>query len=244
MTYCVAVQLEKGQVYISDTRTNAGVDHISTYRKLFTFTVPDERVIMIQTAGNLATTQAVMAKLQQQIDENREPNLYTVASMFEVAEIVGQCVREVIAYNNKGNEQKTLYSCSIILGGQIKGSSMALYHIYKEGNFIRATEETPYFQIGESKYGKPIMDRALNYYTPLTQALRCMLISFDSTIRSNVSVGIPLDVIVYQADSLVLPKGKRVSKHDPYFQSISQQWSETLRQGLLDLPEPTEDYFV
>lgn len=243
MTYCAAIHLEQGQVFISDTRTNAGVDHISTYRKLFTFGVPGERVFVMQTAGNLATTQAVIARIEQQIATNQERNIYTVGTMFEVAEIVGQCIRQAIQNSARTEDQESMYSCSMLLGGQIAGQPMQLYHVYKQGNFIRATPETPYFQIGESKYGKPIMDRALNYYTPIEDALRCSLISFDSTIRSNVSVGMPLDVCVYRADSLVIPQGKRVYETDPYFLTISRQWSETLRNGLLSFPEPTEDYF-
>ncbi|TXJ10631.1 MAG: peptidase [Acinetobacter sp.] len=243
MTYCVALRLKEGLVLISDTRTNAGVDHISSFRKLFSFGVEHERVMVVQTAGNLATTQAVIAQLRHQIESKAELNLHTVKTMFEAAELVGQCLRKIIKHVAESPEQESLYGCSLLLGGQITGQEMELYNIYPQGNFIQATVETPYFQIGEIKYGKPIMDRALKFDTPLNQALRCSLISFDSTIRSNVSVGMPLDVMVYHADSLILPKGKRVLDDDDYFQTISRQWSDTLKKGLQDLPEPTQDYF-
>ncbi|MFU8927492.1 peptidase [Acinetobacter puyangensis] len=243
MTYCVALRLKEGFVFVSDTRTNAGVDHISSFRKLFSFGVENERFMAVQTAGNLATTQAVIAHLKHQIAAKIEPNLYSVATMFEAAELVGQCLRKVIKNIADSPEQESLYGCSIILGGQISGQETELYNIYSQGNFIKATVDTPYFQIGEIKYGKPIMDRALNFYTSLDEALRCSLISFDSTIRSNVSVGMPLDVLVYPVDSLKTPQGKRVFENDPYFRNISQQWSDTLKKGLQILPEPTADYF-
>ncbi|MCH4246244.1 proteasome-type protease [Acinetobacter populi] len=243
MTYCVALRLKEGLVFVSDTRTNAGVDHISSFRKLFSFGVENERFMAVQTAGNLATTQAVIAHLKHQIAAKIEPNLYSVATMFEAAELVGQCLRKVIKNIADSPEQESLYGCSIILGGQISGQETELYNIYSQGNFIKATVDTPYFQIGEIKYGKPIMDRALNFYTSLDEALRCSLISFDSTIRSNVSVGMPLDVLVYPVDSLKVPQGKRVFDDDPYFQNISKQWSDTLKKGLQILPEPTADYF-
>lgn len=243
MTYCVALRLEEGLVFISDTRTNAGVDHISSFRKSFAFGVEGERFLVILTAGNLATTQAVIAQLRLQIERKIEPNLYSVESMFEAAEVVGSCLKQVIKHATEGNEQGSFYSSSILLGGQIKDKECELYNIYSQGNFIKAGVDTPYFQIGEIKYGKPIMDRALSYKTPLDEALRCSLISFDSTIRSNVSVGMPLDVVVYKKDSLIIPKGKRVYEHDPYFKEISQQWSDTLKKGLQNLPDPTNDYF-
>lgn len=244
MTYCVALRLQEGLVFISDTRTNAGVDHISSFRKSFIFGKEKERFLVLQTAGNLATTQAVIAHLRLQIERNIEPHLYSVQNMFEAAEVVGQCLRQVIKHAaGESPEQESIYASSILLGGQIKGKESELYNIYQQGNFIKATVDTPYFQIGEIKYGKPIMDRALSYITPLEQAVRCSLISFDSTIRSNVSVGMPLDVVVYKNDSFIIPQGKRVYEHDPYFEEISKQWSDTLKKGLQNLPSPTDDYF-
>jgi len=173
----------------------------------------------------------------------QEPNLYSVNTMFEVAGLVGQTLRKVIADVTEDTQEQSNYYCSLLVGGQISGEEMQLYNIYPQGNFISATSDTPYFQIGESKYGKPILDRALSYDMPLDEALRCSLISFDSTLRSNVSVGMPLDAMIYLKDSLEVPKGKRINDSDPYFQHISKQWSETLKKGLQDLPKPTNDYF-
>lgn len=243
MTYCCAMRLKEGLVFISDSRTNAGVDHISVFRKLYVFGIDGERFITIQTSGNLATTQAVVGHLKNQLDLKLEPNLYSVNNMFELAELVGHTLKRVISDVTTDQQEQSNYYCSILLGGQIKGEEMQLYNIYPQGNFISATSDTPFFQIGESKYGKPILDRALSYETPLPNALRCGLISFDSTLRSNVSVGLPLDSIIYKKDSFVLPVGKRIYEEDPYFVQISREWSDTLRKGLNSLPEPTADYW-
>ena len=244
MTYCCALRLEQGLVLISDTRTNAGVDHISVFRKLHTFGIEGERFIALQTAGNLATTQAVIGHLQNALALHQEPNLYSANTMFEVAELIGKTLRKVLEDVTTDTQEQMNYSCSILVGGQIQGDEMQLYNVYPQGNFICATTDTPYFQIGESKYGKPILDRALHYTMPLDDALRCSLISFDSTLRSNVSVGLPLDALVYHKDSFMIPEGKRISEEDPYFSQISKQWSDTLRRGLQELPKPTEDYWV
>jgi len=242
MTYCCGLRLEQGLVLISDTRTNAGVDHISVFRKMHTFGVAGERFIALQTAGNLATTQAVLGHLQNAMTLHQEPNLYTVNTMFEVAELVGKTLRKVLEDITTDTQEQMSYSCTILVSGQILGEEMQLYNVYPQGNFICATTDTPYFQIGESKYGKPILDRALNYAMPLAEALRCALISFDSTLRSNVSVGLPLDALVYHKDSFKSPMGKRINENDPYFTEISKQWSDTLRRGLQELPKPTADY--
>lgn len=243
MTYCCAMRLKEGLVFISDTRTNAGVDHISVFRKLYTFGIEGDRFITIQTAGNLATTQSVIGHLKNQLDLKQEPNLYSVNTMFELAELVGHTLRRVISDVTSDQQEQSNYYCSLLVGGQIKGEEIQLYNIYPQGNFISATSDTPFFQIGESKYGKPILDRALAYDTGLSDALRCGLISFASTLRSNVSVGMPLDAVIYQNNSLVIPAGKRIYEEDPYFTHISKQWSETLKQGLNSLPAPTDDYW-
>jgi len=243
MTYCCALRLEEGMVFISDTRTNAGVDHISVFRKLYTFGVDGERVIVIQTAGNLATTQAVIGNIKNQLELGEAPNILSVRTMFEVAELVGQTLKQVIANVTTDPDEQSNYYCTLLVGGQIVGQEMQLYHIYPQGNFICATSDTPYFQIGESKYGKPILDRALSYDMPLDEALRCSLISFASTLRSNVSVGMPLDVLVYNKDTFAIPIGKRIQEDDEYFTKISKQWSDTLKKGLQELPKPTVDYF-
>ncbi|WP_291373506.1 proteasome-type protease [Acinetobacter sp. UBA6720] len=242
MTYCCALRLQDGLVFISDTRTNAGVDHISVFRKLYTFGIEGERFIAIQTSGNLATTQAVIGHLKNHLELSQEPNLYSVNTMFEAAELVGHTLKKVLADVTSDTQEQSNYYCSLLVGGQIKGAEMQLYNIYPQGNFICATKDTPYFQIGESKYGKPILDRALRYDMPLDEAIRCSLISFDSTLRSNVSVGLPLDALVYKKDSLHVPVGKRIYEEDPYFSSISKQWSDTLRKGLQELAKPTDDY--
>jgi putative proteasome-type protease len=244
MTYCCALRLKDGMVFISDTRTNAGVDHISVFRKLYIFGIENERFFVIQTSGNLATTQAVIGHLKNQLTLKQEPNLYSVNTMFEAAELVGHTLKKVIADVSSDTLEQSNYYCSLLVGGQIGEEPMQLYNIYPQGNFICATKDTAFFQIGESKYGKPILDRALSYEMPLEEALRCSLISFDSTLRSNVSVGMPLDVLVYHKDSLTVPEGKRITEDDPYFEHISKQWSETLKKGLAELPVPSEDYFA
>ena len=243
MTYCCAMRLKDGLVFISDTRTNAGVDHISVFRKLYTFGVEGDRFITIQTSGNLATTQAVIGHLKNQLDLKQEPNLYSVNTMFELAELVGHTLRRIITEVTADQQEQSNYYCTLLVGGQIKGEEIQLYNIYPQGNFINATSDTPFFQIGESKYGKPILDRALAFETNLGDALRCGLISFASTLRSNVSVGLPLDAVVYKKDSFVIPTGKRIYEEDPYFTHISKQWSETLKQGLNSLPSPTDDFW-
>ncbi len=197
----------------------------------------------MQTAGNLATTQAVIGHLQNALTLQQEPNLYSINTMFEVADLVGKTLKNVLEDISSDTQEQMNYACSILVGGQIKGGDMQLYNVYPQGNFICATTDTPYFQIGESKYGKPILDRALYYAMPLDDALRCSLISFDSTLRSNVSVGLPLDALVYSRDSFVIPMGKRISEDDPYFSQISRQWSDTLRRGLQEMPKPTDDYW-
>ena len=243
MTYCVALNLKEGLIFISDTRTNAGVDHISIFRKMHIFGKENERFITLQTSGNLATSQAVLGHLRNEITLAKEPNIMTIPTLFEIAEHVGKTLKAVIQQVSSDPLDQGNYSSSILLGGQIITEKPKLYNIYPQGNFIQATTDTPFFQIGESKYGKPILDRALNYHTPLDEALRCSLISFDSTLRSNVSVGLPLDVVVYKSNSFKIPLGKRIYEHDPYFEIISQQWSDTLKKGLQAQPTPTDDYW-
>lgn len=244
MTYCVAMSLEEGLIFVSDSRTNAGVDHIATFRKLYRFGVPGERLIVMQTAGNLATSQAVVTKLFHHIQADLGQHLNNVATLFEAASLVGECMRDVMrrtASLSKSDDYE--FSSSILLGGQIKGQPPELYNIYPQGNFIASTPDTPYFQIGESKYGKPILDRALTYNSTLDKALRCALISFDSTIRSNLSVGTPLDLLVYRKDSFDFPEGRRLYESDPYFSMIQKQWSDGLRSTLAGLPPPPDDYW-
>ena len=244
MTYCVAIRLKAGMIFASDTRTNAGIDNISTFRKMYQYGIEGERFLTLQTAGNLATSQAVFGKIRQAIDQNLERNLHHATSLFEAAQMVGECVREVTSYSQTLAQNSGDFTSSFILGGQIKDQAPEIFLIYPEGNFIKATTDTPFFQLGEFKYGKPILDRSLDYDSSLQDALRAILISFDSTLRSNLSVGLPIDLMVYQTDSLALPVGKRIDENDEYFRLLRTRWSEGLRQIFDTVPESPEDYWV
>ena len=235
MTYCVAMRLADGLVFASDSRTNAGVDHIATFRKLNVFHQPGERLLVLQSAGNLATTQSVLSLLRQRCQEEKL-NLMNVGSLYDAATLVGNTVREVISRDGGQQQSSVNFGCNLLLGGQIRGSEPRLFHIYPEGNFIEATEDTPYFQIGESKYGKPIIDRVLNYQTSLEQAMQCALISLDSTLRSNLSVGLPLDVLIYPQGSFSAEQQFRITDQHPHFQALRQAWSEGLLQLFRELP--------
>jgi len=245
MTYCVAMRLKEGLIFVSDSRTNAGMDHIATFRKLHRFGVPGERIIVMQTSGNLATSQAVITRLFHSIQSDTGIHLHNVPTIFDAAALVGQYLTDAMKTSSslRAGSDDLDFSSSFLIGGQIKGQPAELYNVYPQGNFIAATIDTPYFQIGESKYGKPILDRALSYDLPLDKALRCALISFDSTIRSNLSVGTPLDLLVYRNDSFDFPEGRRLTDNDPYFAMIRQQWSDTMRAGLAALPQPPDDYW-
>ena len=239
MTYCVAMRLAEGLVFASDSRTNAGFDQISTFRKMHVFEQPGERELILLSAGNLATSQSVISLLERRAGL-ASSNVLTTASMFDTAELVGQTMREVIRRDNpEGKTGLVDFSCSLILGGQIRGEEPRLFNIYPEGNFIEATEETPFFQIGESKYGKPILDRVIRYDTPLNRAYQCALISFDSTMKSNLSVGMPLDVAIYQRDALKPCFTERVEESNSYFHELRQQWHEGI-QMLVNHLEPPE----
>lgn len=234
MTYCVAMCLSDGVVFASDSRTNAGVDHIAVFKKLHTFKF-DDRVIVLQSAGNLATTQSVITLLKQQI-ENDQESLLTVKSFFDAATLVGQLVRSIIERESGQQQSHVDFGCNILLGGQIKGEQPRLFHIYPEGNFIEASEDTPYFQIGESKYGKPIIDRIINFNTPLETAMQCALISIDSTLRSNLSVGLPLDILLYPVDSFSTKQQYRITETHPHFLALRRCWGEGLQKLFKDLP--------
>jgi len=244
MTYCVAMKLHDGLVFVADSRTNAGVDNIATFRKLHLFSVPNERLIVIQSAGNLATSQAVISLLRQRLD-SEHANLHDAPTLNHAAVLLGQTLREVLqreAQDAPSGHGLDL-SCSFLLGGQIKGAEPDLFNIYPHGNFISATEDTPFFQIGESKYGKPILDRALTFDTPLEEALRCALLSFDATIRSNLSVGLPLDLVVLPRDRLERVNSHRIDDQDDYFLELRRGWGEGLRDLLAALPAPPGDYW-
>ncbi|AUZ04027.1 MULTISPECIES: hypothetical protein [Vitreoscilla] len=244
MTYCVALNLQDGMIFASDTRTNAGVDHISTFKKMFRFERADERVIFILTSGNLATSQAVIEDLQQNIHNHVDKHVLNAPTLFDVAQLIGLAVSS-IANNMEqlGHTQNNaMFGSHFLVGGQIRGQAPKLYYVYPEGNFITATEDTPFFQIGESKYGKPILDRAVHYQTPLQDAVRAVLVSFDSTIRSNLSVGFPIDMVVYPKDSLSMPEGARIERDEPYMKNIREQWGDGLINLLKQFDMPPEQY--
>ncbi|QFT62729.1 proteasome-type protease [Roseivivax sp. THAF30] len=233
MTYCVGLLLNEGMVLLSDTRTNAGLDNISTYRKMFTFETPGERVIAIMTAGSLSVTQTTIARLTEAIEHGDEnSSIMHAPSMLRVAEIVGNMLGQV-TYEVRGKmqRQETGVSASLILAGQRADGAMRLFLIYPQGNFIEATAETPYLQIGEHKYGKPILDRVIRPETTLADAEKAVLLSMDSTLRSNLSVGMPLDLVVIENDALQISRARRIEAEDPSFQKMSQAWSEALRNA-------------
>lgn len=234
MTYCVGLLLKAGMVLLADTRTNAGLDNIATYRKMFLFEDPGERVIAILTAGSLSVTQTALARLREAIDdpdadENR--SIMRAHTMLKVAEIVGDtlaAVRQDI--EGKMSASKVSVSASMIVAGQRRGGAMRMFLIYPEGNFIEATEDTPYLQIGEHKYGKPILDRVVRPDTGLEDARKAVLLSMDSTLKSNLSVGMPLDLAVIAAESC-RAESRRIEADDARFRAMSAAWSEALRDG-------------
>lgn len=238
MTYCVAMCLSSGLIFASDSRTNAGVDHIATFRKLTVFEEEGDRILVLQSAGNLATTQSIVNLLQRRCKDAERINLLNAPNMYEAARLVGETAREVIHRDSDAQYggSTTDFSCSLLLGGQIMGEDTRLFYIYPQGNFIEATTDTPYFQIGESKYGKPIIDRVLNYHTPLEQAMQCALISIDSTLRSNLSVGLPLDVMIYPRNSFSSSQQYRITEDHPYFTMIRKNWGEGIASMFSQLP--------
>ncbi len=239
MTYCVAMRLDAGLVFLSDSRTNAGVDHINTFRKMHVFEQPGERVLVLMTSGNLSISQSVVNTLREKLESPRGTSLHKVRNMFEAAKHVGDCLREVHARDAEALKKFGVdFASSLILGGQIKGEEQRVFNIYAAGNFIEATPETPYFQIGESKYGKPIIDRVIGARTSLDEAAKCALISMDSTIRSNLSVGLPLDLVIDENDALKVGRHINITQDSAYYGQIRKQWGEQLRQGFAALPVP------
>jgi putative proteasome-type protease len=239
MTYCVAMLLKEGVLLASDSRTNAGVDHIATFRKMHLFQDGSDRRIVLVSAGNLATTQSVISLLQKQVVHSDE-HILAMHSLYDVATLVGKTVREVIARDSGQQAQAGSsidYSCNFIVGGQIRGEFPRLFNVYAQGNFIEATRDTPYFQIGESKYGKPIIDRVVRYDTALAQAVKCALISFDSTMRSNLSVGPPIDVMLHRNNDFALHEPYRFDEQHPYLQTLRNAWGVGLNQLFSSLPE-------
>lgn len=239
MTYCIGLKLNSGLVFMSDTRTSAGVDNFAVSKKMFTWHVPGERMITVMTAGNLATTQSLISLLEERSKtmEERDPSILQETTMFQVARLVGATLKEVIADSTEaGQTAKDQFSASVIVGGQINGGKPTVFMVYPQGNFIEITDDTPFFQIGETKYGKPILVRAYDPDMSFEEALKLLLVSFDSTVKSNLSVGLPFDLQVYEADSFETGTTRRIEETDPIYQAISQGWGNALKDAFQHLP--------
>ena len=240
MTYCVGLKIDRGLVFMSDTRTNAGIDSISTFRKMHVWEEPGERVIVLMSAGNLATTQSVVSILDERTKavNERAPTLLEMPSMYQTARLVGSVVKEVIASSSPAGEKADSYfNASFILGGQVRGTEPRLFMIYPEGNFIESSEDTPFFQVGETKYGKPIIVRAYDRAMSFAETVKLLIVSFDSTLKSNLSVGLPLDLMFYEKDSFRVGLKKRIVQDDPYYRTVSDGWSNALKQAFKSLPD-------
>ena len=239
MTYCIGMRLNNGLVFMSDTRTSAGVDNFATSRKMFCWSVPDDRAITIMTAGNLATTQSMISLLEERSKavEERDPSILRQSTMFQVARLVGATLKEVIAESTpNGQTSDDQFGASVIVGGQIKGGQPTVFLIYPQGNFIEITDDTPFFQIGETKYGKPILVRAYDPDMSFEVAVKLLLVSFDSTIKSNLSVGLPFDLQIYENNSFSTYRKKRIDADDPVYQAISNSWGDALKDAFQLLP--------
>ena len=242
MTYCVGMVLDKGLVLMSDTRTNSGVDNISVFRKMHTWSLPGERIVTIMTAGNLATTQAVISQLEERSKApcDRRPSVLEAPTMFQVATQVGALLRDVIEGRNMENGQHSSgprFSASMIVAGQIAGMEPRLFLIYPEGNFIEASFDTPFFQIGETKYGRPIILRGYDRSMSFEDAVKLLMVSFDSTLAANLSVGLPFDLVVLERDNFAPLHQRRILNNDPYFKAISSSWSDALKKAFHSLPD-------
>ncbi len=238
MTYCVGLKIDRGIVFASDTRTNAGLDNVARFQKMYIWDQIADRTFVLLTSGNLAVTQAVVTLITEQLTEadDGEASLSTVKTMFQAARLFGAALKKVRAINEEVMGQSAEgFTATFILGGQIKGDKMRLFLIYPEGNFIEASEDTPFFQIGEHKYGKPILDRVAKRDMRMGDAAKLLLISFDSTMRSNISVGLPIDFAIYRRDTYHMGEMERIEVDDPYFRALSNAWSEALRQAFEDI---------
>jgi putative proteasome-type protease len=242
MTYCVGILVQDGLVMIADTRTNAGVDNIAVFRKLHLFEVPGERVITVATAGNLSLSQSVLSLVSDGIEDPKTgeiETLLTVPSMYKAAQLVGRAIRQVYTVDGLEMEKRNMtFDVTMLLGGQIGQSPMRLYQVYSAGNAIQATHDTPFLQIGEPKYGKPILDRAISHEVSLVEALKLGLISMDSTLKSNLGVGLPIDMIVAKRDTLKAGISYRIQEDEPYFRDLRERWSAALRAAHQAIPHP------
>ncbi len=245
MTYCVGMMLDKGLVLMSDTRTNSGVDNISTFRKLHCWSVPGERIFTLMSSGNLATTQSVISQLEERnkAPSERHNSLLEAPTMFQVATQVGKLLNDTIEEQNQenGEESSGLFTASMIVAGQIKGMEPRLFLIYPEGNFIEASFDTPFFQIGETKYGRPIILRGYDRQMSFEDAVKLLMVSFDSTLKANLSVGMPLDLMVIARDQFEPLHSRRVAVDDPYFAAISSGWGEALKKAFDSLADYSFD---
>jgi putative proteasome-type protease len=241
MTYCVGVLLKDGVVFASDSRTHAGVDNFAAFCKMTVLERPGERVLVLLSSGDLAGTQAVISTLKQRGDvEGGPPNIWTASTMFDVALLVSDAMRDIERRDGTYLRESALsFNASFILGGQLKGHPPRLFRIYAEGNFIEAGKDTPFFQTGETKYGKPIIDRVITPTTSLVSATKCVLVSFDSTMRSNLSVGMPIDLVCYERDAMKIRMRRRFESGDAYFAALSKEWSDGVRKVFQGLPELT-----
>jgi len=241
MTYCVGILLDQGMVFASDSRTNAGLDNIAKFCKMTVFERPGDRVIVLLSSGNLAGTQAVISLLKQR-GEGEGQTIWSAKTLFDVAGLVADAMRDIDRRDGSYLIESGGFNASFILGGQLRGEPMRLFRLYSEGNFIEADiTTTPYFQTGEAKYGKPIIDRVIMPSTSLANAAKCVLVSFDSTMRSNLSVGMPIDLACYERDSLKIQMRRRFDEGDAYFSALSSQWSAGVRDVFSRLPEPELD---
>ena len=244
MTYCVGLKINEGLVFMSDTLTNAGVDNINRNRKMENWSVRNYRSIVLLTSGNLATSQAAISTINEQIDQSEleDRNILKAPSMFKVAKIVGKILREITSeYIIEGQKSDNQYHSTFILGGQIKGSEPKLFLIYPEGNFIEASDDQPFFQIGETKYGKPIIVRAYDKGLSFGEAIKLLLVSFDSTIKANVSVGLPIDLCTLKGSSFKISNQVRIDQDNKYFKNISENWGSSLKKAIKSLPTFQED---
>ena len=240
MTYCVGIKVDDGLVLASDSRTHAGVDNFAKFCKMTVFERVGERVVVLLSSGSLAGTQAVIGMLRRRADSaDTKPTLLSAKTMFDAALVVSDAMREVDRRDGKAlAESGSSFNASFVLGGQIRGEPPRLFRLYAEGNFIEACEETPYLQTGETKYGKPIIDRVVTHATTLGDAAKCVLVSFDSTMRSNLSVGLPIDLLVYRRDSLEIELKRRITESDGYFKMLRERWSGALREAYRTIPQP------
>lgn len=237
MTYCLGIMTQFGIVMAGDSRTNAGVDYISAYKKLYDFSVPGERVLLICSSGNLSITQGVINRINRDLQNHQETNIHNIPHLYDVAQYVGTKIREVQDHDRAWLEKDRIdFSANLLLGGQIQGEAPQLYLIYPQGNFIQATPETPFLQIGETKYGKPILDRTIRYNTPLESVAKCALLSIDSTMKSNISVGPPIHLTMYEKDSFIIRHTLELRLGDPYLAKIRKLWEDFVKQAFDAMP--------